>query len=509
MLSKSKAEPSLVVDPHSAAPPPDKSFPSPRQMKWILVCLGGYFGMRLLFFAITISGYVPPDEVTHLGLSQVFSKGLLLPANTSETYEYGLVTNIPWLYYWIMGKLLWLNVVGLPDLLFLRLLNVPFAFGIIYFAWRLLRLLTEDRLTQILLVVVMTNTLMFSFLSASISYDNLTNLLAIMATYYLFAFFKERAVSSLMISFLCQLAGCLTKISFLPLALILVLLWLLREFKEIRYLPATIKAYFLNSNRRCLLLLFAILFALILNIQLYGGNYLQYGQLRPAMFEVLSPDVALENRIAARDMIITFFKEGRLNYEQAMQRTRFINHEGDRADTVYLLRSLVDHRFNGYEALGPVAYIVPWGERIAATAFGIMGHRSIPNKGLTIVPVAVLMLLALLGFVVHWRRGTQVGIAAYLALLCGAYAIFLMYVHNYQVYLYYENLSIGLQGRYLFPVLGAFYVLFSYYLTHLFQRESLRLWLVSAATFVFIASDFPFFLYHATRNWFAITPPFF
>jgi hypothetical protein len=487
----------------------NKGFPSPGQLKWILAFLCLYFGLRLLSFAFLISPYIPPDEVTHLGMAKIFSKVLLLPENSAETFQHGLVTNIPWLYYWVMGKLLPFNVFGMSDLLFLRLLNIPFAFGTVYFSWRLLRLLTDDRLTQLLLVVVMTNTLMFSFLSASVSYDNLVNLLAVMAIYYLFAFFKERSFGFLVNSFLCQLAGCLAKITFLPLSLILVVLWVLREGRGVRSLPVAVKRYYRETGWRAYVLSLVILVGLLLNIQLYGGNYLQYGALRPMMSEVLSFDIALEHRIDARETIFEYFKDGSLNYQQAMRMTRFINHEGDRADTAYLIQRLSEHKANGYEALGPVAYIVPWGKRIAATTFGIMGHLSIFNEGLTIVPVAVLTLLALLGFVMHWWRGPQVGIAAYLALLCGAYAILIMYVHSYRAYLYYENFAMGLQGRYLFPVIGAFSVLFSYYLTHLFQRESLRLGLVCVATFVFIASDFPFFLYHATRNWFTIVLPFF
>jgi len=485
----------------------EKNFPSAVHMKWIMTVLLGYFGLRLLFFAVAISGYLPPDEVTHLGLSQVF-KSFFLPANTSETYEYGLVTNISWLYYWLMGKLLWLNVFGLPDLLFLRLLNIPFAFGTIYFAWRLLLLFTTDRLAQVLLVVVMTNTLMFSFLSASVTYDNLTNLLGIMAIYYLFAYFKERAVSLLFISFLCQLAGCLTKLSFLPLALVLVLLWLLREFRELKHLPTTIKNYCQGSGGRCLFLMFALLCALILNLQLYGGNYIQYGQLRPSMYDVLSADIALENRIAARDVILQYFKDGRLDYGQAMRMTRFIPHPGDRADTVFLLQNFLDHKVNGYDVLSPLEYVPTWVKGVAATSFGVMGHFSIPNTGLTIAPIGVLMFLALLGFAVRWRKGNLEGLAVYLTLLFTAYLIILMYVHNYQLYLYYENLSMGLQGRYLFPIIGAFYVWFSYSLTHLFQRQGLRLGLVVVAALIFFLNDFPFFLYHVTPEWFGPYSPF-
>jgi hypothetical protein len=206
-----KAEPSRITAN------PGETFPSSCHLKWSLIFLLVYFGLRLVFFAVTISPYVPPDENTHFELSRIFSTVFFLPQNSPETYEFGLVTNIPWLYYWIMGRLLALNFFGIPDLLFLRLLNIPFAFATVYFVWRTLRLLTDDRLSQMLLVVAMTNTIMFSFLSAFVSYDNLTNLLAAMAVYYLLAFFKNRSGDMLVISFLCQIAGSLTKVAFLPL----------------------------------------------------------------------------------------------------------------------------------------------------------------------------------------------------------------------------------------------------------------------------------------------------
>ena len=84
-------------------------------------------------------------------------------------------------------------------------------------------------LPRLLLLVALTNTAMFSLLSASVSYDNLTNLLAAMAVYYLFAFFKNRSADQLAASILCQLAGSLTKMTFLPLVLALNLLLLIYE----------------------------------------------------------------------------------------------------------------------------------------------------------------------------------------------------------------------------------------------------------------------------------------
>src|ERR1700690_117612 len=96
-----------------------KIFPSARQLRWSVTLLLVYFGLRLVFFSSTVSPYVPPDEHTHFEISRIFSKISFLPENARETYEYGLVTNIPYLYYWIMGRLLNLNFFGIPDLLFL------------------------------------------------------------------------------------------------------------------------------------------------------------------------------------------------------------------------------------------------------------------------------------------------------------------------------------------------------------------------------------------------------
>ena len=225
-------------------------FPADRHVTWIVTALLLYFGSRLLFFALKISPAVPPDETTHFGICKVFSRVFLFPVNSPETYQYGLVTNIPWLYYWLMGKVLALNFLGISDLVFLRLVNILLVFAFVWYVRRTLRLLTDDRLTQILLIVAMTNTMMLSFLSASVSYDNLTNCLAAMALYYLLAFFRERSGPLLAASLLCQLAGSLTKLTFLPLVLMLTIALLAHEAGNIRTLPAGLKTFFRTSGRR-------------------------------------------------------------------------------------------------------------------------------------------------------------------------------------------------------------------------------------------------------------------
>ena len=296
----------FVSEPNADDAPTVKSLPSNQLLKWSMVALLLYFGLRLLFLATSISPFIPPDEVTHFGICTVFSVFPFLPGNTPESYQYGLVTNIPWLYYWIMGKLLTLNFTGISDLVFLRLLNIPLAFAFVFYVWRTLRLVTDDRLTQVLLVVAMTNTMMLTFLSAFVTYDNLTNLLA---------------AATLAASLVCQLAGCLTKITFLPLVPVLGSILVIHEIRNLPGFPAALMICFRNNMWRSSIVALTLLFGLALNIQLYGGNYFNYGTITLETTDVLPLESALQYRLTARGYVFKLFKEGRVSKTQAIEMT--------------------------------------------------------------------------------------------------------------------------------------------------------------------------------------------
>ena len=479
---------------------------SPSFLKWASLFLLAYFGMRLVFFALNISPLVPPDEVTHAGLCKVFSKVFLLPANSPETYEFGLVTNIPWLYYWIMGKLLHLNFFGISDLVFLRLLNIPLAFATVFFIVRTLRLLTDDRLTQLLSIVALTNTAMFSFLSASVSYDNLTNLLAAMSVYFLMSFFKYRSGGLLAASLLCQLAGCLTKITFLPLVLALNLLLIICEWRNFTSFPAAVRQYFRKSKLHALLTAILLLAATGSNLQLYGGNYLSYGTLNPSMETVVSPEAAMEYRLDARGMIFNRYKEGKITYMDALMLAGEIKNPGDKSDTFFLLMNYENLKRNPNLWLGPLSYSWVWMENIVASIFGIKSHlimvKDLPYR----IPVYMLMSLALVGFLVRWRPRESGWMPLGLAVIAIFYAGFIMYEFNYGTYLTYGAPGLTLYGRYLFPVLAPFSVLFCHYLLRLFRSDGIRLALAAATALLFISYDFPWFLMHATPEWYSWLP---
>lgn len=474
---------------------------------WTVRLLLAYFGARLLFLACAMAPFAPPDEVTHSGLCRVFSRVWLLPENSPETYQFGMVTNTPWLYYWLMGKLRMLNLFGIPDLTFLRLLNLPLAFGTIWYARRTLRLVTRDRLADLLLVAALTNTAMFSVLSASVSYDNLTNLLAAMSVYFMMAFFRENSPQLLAGSLLCQMAGTVTKMTILPLALVLELLLVIHLLRQRAAVLSAFKEYFRAPVRRLVWPLLPLALVFALNLQLYAGNYLHYGTLNPSMHEVLPAGVAMQYRLEARGLIFNQYKEGKISYMDALQLAGDISHPGDKADTFYMLMNWENLKANPALWLDYPHYLPRWLDSMMATVFGIKAHLPMHKSTRELIPFYLLLGLSLVGMLLRWRPGREGALsAACLAVTAGFYAWFLMDQVNYDNYKNYGLLGITLQGRYIFPVLTPIYVLASCYLARLFSGERLRVALALAAVLVFTAYDFPWFLAHATPQWYAWFP---
>jgi hypothetical protein len=506
---ETQAQATLQPNDAPATPLPEvakKDPVSPQALKWVTRLLLLYFGARLIFFALSISSYVPPDEVTHLGVCGAFSKFFLFPENSPETYQFGPVTNIPWLYYWSMGKLLHLNLSGLPDLVFLRLLNIPLAFGTVAYALRLLRLFTEDRLARILLLVMATNTAMFTLLSASVSYDNLTNLLAVMAIYYLFAFFRDRSAEHLAASLLCQMLGSLAKITMLPLILALGVVLVVHEAGRLPDLGGSLKHYLRTSRSRALSMLLLLLVALGCNLALYGGNYLKFGTVNPPMSTIVSPSAAMAYRMEARGMIFNQFKDGKLSYMDALILAGEIKHPGDKADTFRLLMNYENLKADPGLWMNPAQYASFWFQTMTGTILGIKGHLGMFKSPGYLMPVYLVMALSVLGFLVRWRPRRSGWQAPLLIAIVFFYAGYLMHEINYDSYLNYGEPGITVFGRYLFPIIFAVMVLGCHYLLQLFRNDHLRMALAASTALLFLCYDFPWFVFHATSEWFRWLP---
>jgi 4-amino-4-deoxy-L-arabinose transferase-like glycosyltransferase len=163
----------------------------------------------------------------------------LIPIDSPASAELGLVGHRPYLYYFSLGRLLQLAPAGIDELRFLRLANCLLGLCTALVAYRWIRLVSSSPLVRLAFLVFVTNTLMWSALFASVSYDNLANLLAALACYQLTRFCSERDPGSLAAFGLWTGLGILTKRTLVPLAAILLLVLLVRER---RVLPSLLRS---------------------------------------------------------------------------------------------------------------------------------------------------------------------------------------------------------------------------------------------------------------------------
>jgi len=77
---------------------------------------------------------------------------------------------------------------------------------------------------------------------------------------------------------------------------------------------------------------------------------------------------------------------------------------------------------------------------------------------------------------------------------------------NYDAYLNYGEPSLTVYGRYLFVVMAPVTVLVCHYLLCLFRHGLIRNSLALVTALLFICYDFPWFLMHATPEWFEWMP---
>jgi len=288
------------------------------------VCLA-YFGARLLALAVAIDPSVPPDETTHVGRVLAYATTWGIPAPGPENHALGLLGERPFLYYWVMARVHSLASLVFGDgLLPLRLANAALAFATAVCGLRFVRVVAPGQpLTHVVFLVLLTNTLMFTGVAASVSYDNGANLLGAAAFYHLARFCRDRDPRDLASLAIAAGLGCLAKRSFLPVAALLAVGLAWHERRRLRQLPA--RAAGAGGLRVAALALVAAA-----NLWLYGGNLIEYGRLVPGFEQVVGAEAARQNRIFARDTLLDDFREGRLDLREAMRRTSEIDHPADR-----------------------------------------------------------------------------------------------------------------------------------------------------------------------------------
>jgi hypothetical protein len=401
----------------------------------VLLLILSVFVAYSLYLAVNLQEGIIPDETYRFEVSRHFSKKWGVPENYSASFTSGIdIKHNPYLGYWIFGKIL--NIYDLfspsaterQQLVFLRIVNVGFSLGAVIFCYLLTKELIKNKWWQLLSVFMLTNTLMFVFLSGGVSYDNPVNLACFAAIYYLVRVFQGKNILTNSLAwFICILIASLIKYSILPLTLVMGVTWLIfliKNWGKLKINPV------MNGKLIILLCLFIGLFSL--NLFLYGGNLIKFHSLTPSCLDTFSSEICQTSSYAIREQELAL------------------------PEKLTLLKAIKQGNPE------PIRYFFDeWIREMLKRIFGIMSHRNYFPLNVTYYHIALFWVL-LLGFR-YIKKPDFVKIS--LIVIFGFYVAVLVAMNYNSELVYGFNKYIALQGRYLFPVIGIGYVLVAHILT--------------------------------------------
>jgi hypothetical protein len=402
--------------------------------KIIFVALITLFLAYSFFIALQLNRGLIPDEPAHFTFSKHFSTTLGIPPDTYETYSWGwYIEQNPFLYYWINGRII--NIIRFTNpnatdnelLVSLRLVSVVYSLCMLFFTYLLSKEVIQHKWWQLLPVFLLTNTLMFVFVSGGVHYDNLANMLSVAGLYFLVKTLKGQ--NFLLNSFawmICIALACLVKYPILPLALAMTISWLIftiRNHKKL--LPIKVNVL------RTIFLSLTLAILLLVNFSIYGINLIRYQSITPPCREIL-----LESQCEIS------------GYEQ--------RHQEMALDTKLTISESVAA---GYPS--PFRYVLnDWMYHILLRSFGLSGHRAYFQFELITYYQILFYLIIILVFInlLYWRTFSHLEIN--LIWIVGFYSLILL-LRDYNSELVYGFRQVAVQGRYLFPVIGGIYILFT------------------------------------------------
>jgi len=411
-----------------------KSFWQAHNTKIILVVLLAIFLSYTLFLALRLEKGLIPDEPAHFMFAKHFSTTWGIPLDTYETYTWGwYIEQNPFLNHWINGRIINLinfvnpDVVDFGLLISLRLVSVVYAFATVIFCFLLSKEVIQHKWWQLLPVFLMTNTLMFVFISAGVHYDNLSNMLCMIGLYFLVKTLKQKNFLTNSLAWMISIAlACLVKYPILPLALAMTVSWIIFMFiKRKKLLPFKV-----NITKIILLsILLAVL--LVVNFSIYGINLIRYQSLTAPCREIL-----LESQCEIS------------LYEQ--------RHEQLALDSKLTIRESIAE---GYPSIFRYV-LVDWMYHILLRTFGLSGHLAYFPYHLIIyyqILFYLIIILILLNLFL-WRSFTSLDI--YLLGIVAFYALVVV-IKDCNSELVYGFKQVAVQGRYLFPAIGGIAILFT------------------------------------------------
>lgn len=418
-----------------------------------------------VFIARTLDGGIIPDEPAHLLMSKHYSTTMGIPADTAETITSTgwIISHNPFLYYWINGRIINVILLVYPVatdwqlMVALRLINLVYALGSVFFCYLISKEFIKSQWYQLLPPFLLTNTLMFVILSSGVNYDNLAVLCSMAGLFFLLRVLNEKEfLRNSLAWMICISIGTLVKYPILPLALFMVITWLIYVVKKREsILP------FPKLDRKLILMISGLVILLGGNAAIYGYNLVAFKgilpncpDLYPNAFCDLSPYVARYNAFAMDHKL-----------------------------------SIIESVQMGYP--DPLEYVATvWIPTMFDRFFGIAGYK-------VYYPFYIFYFQLLIAWIIlmavrYWKDITFKLISG--VFIVTAYTITLL-IYNFQTELIYGFRNFALTGRYLFPVVGLIYGLYGFTL-ELIRNKILQILTLLGTIALFLMFGPVQFLWH-------------
>ncbi|KUK77588.1 MAG: hypothetical protein XD93_0221 [candidate division WS6 bacterium 34_10] len=420
----------------------------------ILISIFFVFGIYLIF---RIEEGIAPDEGYHIHAAKVFSKTILIPENLEENLALGDITREPYLAHWLNGRVLNLNFIQVPDYIILRFFNLAISVGSLLVVYLISKEIINKKYFNLIPVFLLSNTLMFAFLSSAVSYDNLSNFLIYLTFYFLIKHFKYKDTPSLIYLIIFQSLSTLTKITALPVVFIEVLILIYYFIKS-----KDLKSVLEEAYKRHKVILVLMLVSLLLVFLLYGVNLIKYGQIQVSCDKVMTVEQCMNNFVYSRNRTLENYTITNFSELKALMRSR----------------------------LSPIQYFFNWLVIMFQSIHGVHGHTYV-FMDIYMVNIYIA-LYAILTFITirKWKRTHK--IESRLILITLFYTFILLFFKNYSSYIKHNYFRLALQGRYIFPVLPIIYILFIRYLSIL-KSKWLKLLLLFILCMTFLLGGIPYF----------------
>ncbi len=406
----------------------------------------GWLAIQSVYIAITTKFAVPPDERYHTLFIKLYQHNGLSPFIARQDISYSALGDAirtpSYFYHYLFGLISHIN----DSLLFLRLVNVALGIAIVVVAYKLFLEIGISKAAAAVALFLLVNTEMFVFLVASVNYDNLLNLLALLSMLFLTKFIKRKRVIDAVLVFIFMAAAVLTKFSFIPLVpvfLAAIMVVGIRNWSKIKRDMA--------HNSSWLFPLF-ILLALLAGLigERYAINLTRYHQIAPACEKLHSSEFCLGSKPV----------------------------EVPKTAPAYNIFS----------------YLPQWLLRMERRTFGIFGHKTAPQS--IVMEWFFPWLAAAFVFAISMKlKPSKNRLLAFFLVSSLIYAV-VLFLGNFAQYRHTGLVSIAIQGRYLFIFLPIFFAIGIECLLRLTRdRLFLKTGLVSVILLVFALSSLPNYLF--------------